>query len=472
MLGRGPRGTVYVARQTGLGRRVALKVYRARVDQIGAAWPEHAGVARLHAAGAAGSGGFTASQLAAGGSLAARLAAGDLAREHALGLCDQVAETLDAVAVAHGALSPGNVLIDAEGRALLCDFGMPGVQASPAADQRALAELRARCRQLPASPARRRRGPVALSLATLVTAAAIVVAAGALGDDDDSGAGEVSAPLPGAALLGSRLDDVKPATLGCDGAAPSGSAPLCTLVQLRRDGRPLRFAADGVVRRWTVRGASGDMALHIARPSARGRYVLAARSQTERAAGPAARSFGTDIAVRRGDLVGIELGPHAGVGVTRDARGATALRFVGALHFAPPRQPAPPTATDLDGALELRVEYVAGARPRPVPTLTGDAARRAPAGRRISTGEIALRDGRVRTLNLVALPGRVVLDLLRGRTRLQRLDVVGADPRGRLTSFERFSRLAIGPIVMWRNPSGREIVHDYRVSGDGLEPID
>ena len=349
---------------------------------------------------------------------------------------------------------------------------MPGVEASPAADRRALDELRARCRQLPAHPARRRRRQIALGLATLATAAAIVVAAGALGGDDDSGSDRVTAPLPGAALLGSRLDGAKPATLGCDGAAPSGSAPLCTLVQLRRDGRPLRFAADGVVRRWTVRGASGDMALHIARPSARGRYVLAARSQTERVTGPTAQSFATDIAVRRGDLAGIELGPGAGVGVTRDARGATTLRFVGALHFAPPREPAPPTATDLDGALELRVEYLPGERPRPVPTLTGSAARDAPAGRRISTGEIELRDGRVRTLDLVALPGSVVLDLLRGRTRLQRIEVVGADPRGRLISFERFSRLAIGPIVMWRNPGGREIVHDYRATGDGLEPID
>jgi hypothetical protein len=462
---------VYVARQTGLGRRVALKVYPARVDGIGAAWPEHAGVARLHAAGAAGGGGFTASQLAAGGSLATRLAAGDLAREHALALCDQVAETLDAIAVAHGALSAGNVLIDAEGRALLCDFGMPGVDASPAADQQALDELRTRCRQLPAHPARRRRRQIALSLATLATAAAIVVA-GALGDDDDSASDGVTAPLPGAALLGSRLDGPQPLTLGCDGAAPSGSAPLCTLVQLRRDGRPVRFAADGVVRRWTVRGASGDMALHIARPSARGRYVLAARSQTERVTGPTAQSFATDIAVRRGDLAGIELGPGAGVGVTRDARGAAALRFLGALHFAPPRQPAPPTATGLDGALELRVEYLPGTRPRPVPTLTGGAARDAPTGRLISTGEIELRDGRVRTLDLVALPGSVVLDLLRGRTRLQRIEVAGADPRGRLISFERFSRLAIGPIVMWRNPGGREIVHDYRATGDGLEPID
>jgi hypothetical protein len=470
VLGRGPRGTVYVATQTGLGRRVALKVYPARgaAGVPGAAWPEHPGVARLHAAGAAGPGGFTASQLAAGGSLAARLQDGDIAREDALAVCDQVAATLAALGVAHGALGAGNVLLDAAGRALLCDFGMPGVEATADADRRALAELRARCRRLPTRGERRRRRRVVVGAGAVVAAGAALVAIAVMGGDRPS----TPSPLPGAQVLGSALAGATPTTLGCDGLPPNGSAPGCTIVQVRRDGRTAAFPAGGVIRRWALRGARGGVTLQVVRRLPTGRYITVRHSQTEQAAVDGVRAFPADVAVRRGDFPAVALEPGAGVGTEPHARGAATLRFVGALRYGPPRRPREPTATALDRAVELRVEFAAGARPRPTPALAGTAARDAPAGRRLAAGELEFSGGRVRTVAVVVLRDRVAVDLLRGSTRLQRVDVVGADPRGTLVSFDHASVAAIGPLVVWRNPGGRELVRDYRARADRLEPID
>jgi len=478
-LGRGPRGTVYIATQTGLGRRVALKLYPAsgapgRRDGLTAAWPEHPGVARLHAAGTAGEGSFTASGLAVGGSLAARLAARDIAREPALALCDQAAATLAAVGVAHGALGAGNVLIDADGRALLCDFGMPGVQASAEADRRALAQLRADCARLPARVAGRRRGGILAGVVAVAVVAAVAVVVLASGGDGDRRQAVVPAPLPGATVLGSTLTGAPAATLGCDGAAPNGSQPACSIMPLRRDGRSLAFPADGVIRRWAVRGASGSVTLQVARPAGAGRFVARAVAQTERVAGPAPRAFATDLPVRRGDLAAIALAPGAGIGVAprAAAAGDAASRFVGALNYKPPRTPVGATGTGLDRGVELRVEYLPGGRPRPVPTLTGAAARAAAAGRVLAEGEDEFSGVRVRTLRVVALPGAIALDLLRGSTRLQRVTVVGADPRGRLTALVRESFLAPGAGVVWRNPDGRVIRHHYRAGPSRLTVID
>ena len=478
-LGRGPRGAVYVATQTGLGRRVALKLYPGASagggrDGVTAPWPEHPGVARLHAAGTAAEGSFTASQLAAGGSLAARLAAGDIAREQALALCDEAAATLAAIGVAHGALGAGNVLIDADGRALLCDFGMPGVQASAEADRRALAALRAQCGRLPSrvSAARRRRGSL-VGAAAAAAAAAVVVAVLAGGGEGERPHAAVPAPLPGTTVLGSSLTGAPATTLGCDGGPPNGSQPACSIMPLRRAGRSLAFPADGVIRRWAVRGARGSVTLQVARPAGSGRFVTRAIAQTERATDPGVRAFATDVPVRRGDLAALALAPGAGIGVPRRATGGDAAsRFVGALNYQPPRAAGGPAGSALDRGIELRVEYIAGGRPRPVPALSGAAARAAPPGRVLAEGEEEFPGIRVRTLRVVALPGTVALDLLRGGTRLQRVTVVGADPRGTLTELVREAFLAPGAGVVWRNPDGREIRHHYRASATRLTVID
>jgi hypothetical protein len=130
------------------------------------------------------------------------------------------------------------------------------------------------------------------------------------------------------------------------------------VVQLRRGGHREVFAADGVVRRWAVRGASGDLALQIVRPTGRGRYAGTATSRTERVTSPGVHVFTTDLAARRGDLVGLLVRPGAGVGIVPGAGGAATLRFTSPLRagFAarPPEQGA---GSGFDRAVELRVEY-------------------------------------------------------------------------------------------------------------------
>ena len=475
MLGHGPRGTVFVATQTGLRRRVALKLYAPsqageRHDFSG--WPEHPGVARLHVVGSADGCAFTACQLAARGSLGARLAAGDIVREEALALCDQAAATLAAVGVAHGALGAGNVLVDAHGRALLSDFGMAGADASAEADARALAELRARCERLPSGAGRGRRRWRVAALAAVAGALAGAALATSSATDDPRPPAAPPAPLPGTAVLGSMLTGATVTTHGCDGRSPNGSAPRCTILPVGRDGRPIAFAADGVIRRWAVRGARGEVFLQVARRAGPGRYITVGSAQAQSVPAPGAGAFATDLAVRRGDLLALELRPGAGAGIVRRAGAGTTARVIGALRYALPRPAVPSSGTALDGELQLRVEYVAGGRARPVPALSGAAARAAPPGRRLEAGDYEFGGLRVRTFALVALPGEVALDLLRGSTRLQRVTVVGADPRGTLSAFVRESSAAPGPYVVWRNPGGREIVHHYRASAGALTPID
>ena len=447
LLGRGPRGTVYVATQTGLGRRVALKLYLPLGDGTqDRPWPEHPGVARLYASGPAGKGRFTAAQLAPGGSLATRLAAGDLNRGDALALCDQVEATLAAIAVPHGALSAANVLIDAHGRALLCDFG-PAVDAE--ADRRALGELRRECARLPTGRARGRRGASCVAAVAAAGIVAVVVL--------DRHEPPTSGPplLPGSRALGSALTSATTTTLGCDGRPPTGSTPSCTIVQVRRDGRALAVPADGVIRRWAVRGARGGMGLRIVRWNGAGRYAVAAGGPTERVADTGMHAFATDLAVQRGDLVALEVEPGAGMGVVPGARAST-LRFMGPLRLEPARSAV--ETGGFDHAVELRVDYLPGGRPRRPPTLSGAPAGDAPAGQPIAEHDVELPGGHVRTIRVVRVRGTVALDLLRGDRRLTRVTVVGADRTGSLASFE-----ATGPTidVIWSNPDGREIPHRY-----------
>jgi len=455
-LGTGSRGITSLALQDGLERRVALKVYGAGAPR--GAWPEHPGVARLFVSGET----YTAVQYVPGGSLAARLDARDITRDEALALCDQAAATLHAVGVPHGAVHAANVLIGADGRALLCDFGMPGVDATAAADRAALVALRERCAQLPVRRGSRRASGVAAAAVVAVSG----VAALALVTSGGGAADEALTPLRGAVGAGSALTHAT-RTVGCDGRPPAESATTCTIVQVRRDGRPLAFARDGVVRRWAVRGARGELALQIVRPLANGQYTLATRAQTQDVRGSGRRTFATDIAVRRGDLLAVEVAPGAGVGIEPQARGAAVLRFEGPLSHDR-RRPTLTARAVADDALALRVDVVRGARPRAAPTLRGAAARVAPAGRTVLERERRVAGGRRRTIRIVVLARTVAVDLLGGTTRLARVTITGADPRGTLTSrvdhlFPPYDEIS------WRNPDGREVVHRYRATTDAVE---
>ena len=159
-IGRGGMGSVYLAEQQGDGfqRQVAIKlVDRPNAGETGArrfrdearilAGLEHPGIARFYDAGRAADGSlFLVLEYVEGEDLLAHVnrAGLDLRRRVEL-----VVQVVDAVAFAHRRqvvhrdLKPGNVLVDADGRARLLDFGISKILDDEPGDQLTRTEMRA-----------------------------------------------------------------------------------------------------------------------------------------------------------------------------------------------------------------------------------------------------------------------------------------------------------------------------------------
>jgi YVTN family beta-propeller protein len=140
LLGRGGMGVVYRARDSDLGRDVALKVIapelvadaeiRSRFlrEARAAAAIEHPNVIPVHAAGERDGVAFLAMRLVDGDDLRARVRReGPPAIEEACALIEQAANGLDAIHRAgfvHRDIKPGNLLVDRSGHVYLTDFGL------------------------------------------------------------------------------------------------------------------------------------------------------------------------------------------------------------------------------------------------------------------------------------------------------------------------------------------------------------
>lgn len=178
-LGGGTGGTVWRARDTRRGRDVAVKL----LDGDGAAEVlEHEaraharlrgveGVLALHECGLTARGvAWLATDLAEG-SLAERLRGAPLGDDAARVLCAQLAGTLAEVhrlGVAHGDLTPANVLFGPDGRALLADFGLASRDGEPG---------RGGCTPAYAAPERLRGAPPSPASDVYSLAATVVAAA-------------------------------------------------------------------------------------------------------------------------------------------------------------------------------------------------------------------------------------------------------------------------------------------------------
>jgi Tol biopolymer transport system component len=138
-LGAGGMGEVYRARDTKLGREVAIKVvqgaFAADPDRISRLQREakvlasvtHHHIAALYGADEAGGQHFLVMELVEGETLADRLSRGPLPVEDALRIAMQIAEALEAAhekGIVHRDLKPANVKITPDERVKVLDFGL------------------------------------------------------------------------------------------------------------------------------------------------------------------------------------------------------------------------------------------------------------------------------------------------------------------------------------------------------------
>ena len=145
-LGEGGMGAVYLADDTRLGRRVALKVLPANV----AADPErmhrfvqeaklasaltHPNVAYIYEIGEDGGLRFLAMEYVEGEPLSVRLGRGPLAFSELLSVGIQVADALDdahSKGIVHRDIKPSNLMLTPRGHVKVLDFGLAKLEAPP-----------------------------------------------------------------------------------------------------------------------------------------------------------------------------------------------------------------------------------------------------------------------------------------------------------------------------------------------------
>jgi hypothetical protein len=486
-LGRGRAAVVYEATQVDLDRRVALKMFdpdsalgpRLRTLR----WPEHVHVVRMYAAGSSEHGDFLALQLVRGSTLAERLDAGRLTRRVARAVLEDAGAALDEAHRAgyvHGAVAASNVFVDRDDRGLVSDFGLVESGADTETDGAAFAALARVCggRALPeplpssaeeiaraAFPRRRRWRmalPAAFALLAIAGVAATVLARGASEEDPPP-------VLARAVALGSELPASGVRSVDCAGSQPSGASEACTVVQTKLGNRAVVPRRSGVIRRWAVRGARGDIALEVLRRRGKS-FFMVARTQYAHVEDTGLHVLPANLPVRSSDLVGLDVTPGATVGIRDSDREAATARWFGPLVYGV--RPAERGAgTGFDHEVLLRVEYAPGVSWKPPGELTGRAAEGAPSGRVGS--RLVLDPGPpLATLEVVRVRGRVVVDLLTGRRRLVRLGVPDANAGGKLASVEIVSIRLARPIVRlsWRNPDAL-VVHEYVAGRRTLTPL-
>jgi hypothetical protein len=292
--------------------------------------------------------------------------------------------------------------------------------------------------------------------------AGLAVALGGLFDGDGGDASGAPATLQGAQLLGSDLSDSGRA-LNCRGRRPRPQSPGCTLVQSALPGHALVMPEDGRLRRWGVRSARGELALSVIRPRGEDTFQVA-RSRNEFAGNAGVHLFDTDLAVERGDVVGLVLLPGSGAGARTGVDGARTTRWI------PDLATGQRIERGFDNELLLRVEYVAGGQQQLPAQVTGRAAAGLKPGREARRTRLRFMSGRPVEIALVSLGDRYALDEFVEGRRSARIDVP-ADFRpgeGRILTFDVYAEEGVpeqlGVTIEYaRTDSARILDHFYSV---------
>ncbi len=348
------------------------------------------------------------------------------------------------------------------------DLGPPPRRTAPLVDETTTGAS-ASMPVAPARPPRRRRGVLLLGATAVVAALAGAGAVALLGGDGDSPPSAAPIVTPaGMQVLGSNLSAAG-RTLDCRDRPPGAGSPSCTVLQDRLPDATLVVPRNGVIRRWGVRSARGELALAVLRRSDDG-YFQVARSRNEFVGNDDVHLFGTDLAVEEGDRLAVQVVGDSGVGV-REAVGAATGRWTPPLRGAV-AIPAPALA----GELLLRVDYLPGGTPRSSPRLDGAAAAAAPRGTVLARRAGRFADGRAFEVRAVRVGGTGAVDLLREGRRIGRVDVptLGADVAeilGLVVVVEPSSPEQIGIDLLFARPDSARLVRLYLAYSpvDGLQ---
>jgi len=313
--------------------------------------------------------------------------------DSATALVDEIAETLE--------------------RAGLASLGPPPPPGAGALEEQTVEPLPL---APPPEEGRPLRRPAAWLVAAGLAGAAIAGGLiGLIGDGGDHEAKAVPATLAGAQALGSDLAEPGRA-LDCQGHNMRAGSPGCTIVQSALPGTALVVQEDGVIRRWSVRSARGELALSVVRPRGDETFQVA-RSRNEFVGNAGVHLFDTNVAVERGDVVGLAVLPGSAAGVRPGVDGAKTTRWT----------PYVNTGKRLDRGfaheLLLRVEYVRGGQQRIPDQVTGAAAANLAAGRVVKRRRLRFTSGRPTEIALVSLGDRFALDEFLDGRRTARIDV-------------------------------------------------
>ena len=260
----------------------------------------------------------------------------------------------------------------------------------------------------------RTRAAALIAVGLAVVGVAIGVSAW-IGDGDEPQAAPPPAPLAGTQVLGSDLAEPG-RTLDCRGRPARASAQGCTIIQSALPGRALVVPEDGVIRRWGVRSARGELALAVVRPRGDVTFQVS-RSRPEPVGNAGVHLFDTDLAVERGDLVGLVVLAGSAAGARPGIDGATTRRWIPELPLGDPVQGG------FAHELLLRVEYVPGGQQRVPDQVTGAAAAGLEPGRVVGRRRLRYGNGQRFELALVSLGERFALDQFMDGRRVARIDV-------------------------------------------------